>query len=291
MGDVRQMTLPTGAVLDYFLEGEGDALLVYHHGTPAAGPLPRDMAAAARRQGFTIVELVRPGYGTSTREPGRTVADVVPLVAALADHLGHERFVTMGWSGGGPHAIATAALMPDRCAAAMCLASVAPYGEPDLDFLAGMGEDNIAEFGAALAGPEQLEQFLSEAAEGLVNVTADDIVAALMGLLPPVDQQYLSGESAEEAAEEMRWSLSTGIWGWFDDDIAFTLPWGVDLAEGRRPVQVWQGSEDLMVPYSHGQWLVERLGTVTPRLMSGHGHLSLADEAFDPGFAELRAAL
>ena len=131
------LTLTDGARLDYLIEGDGSALLVYHHGTPAAGPVSQELTAAAAAHDFTVVELVRPGYGESTRQPGRTVADVVPLVEALADHLGHDRFVTMGWSGGGPHAIATASLLPHRCAAALSLASVAPYGQSDLDVLAG----------------------------------------------------------------------------------------------------------------------------------------------------------
>ena len=291
MADAEWMTLSTGARLDYFIGGEGDALLVYHHGTPAAGPISPDMLAAAQRHGLVIAELVRPGYGHSTRQAGRTVADVVPLVSELADHLGFDRFVTMGWSGGGPHAIATAALLPDRCAAAMSLAGVAPYGEPDLDFLAGMGDDNIAEFGAAVAGPAELEAFLSAAVGELSTVTADQVVAALASLLPQVDQAYLTGGYAEEMAEELRWSVSTGIWGWFDDDVAFCLPWGFDLASVVSPVQVWQGSDDLMVPFTHGQWLVSHVGSAEPHLVEGAGHLSLADAAFDPGFAALRGAL
>lgn len=285
------LMLNSGARLDYILEGEGDALLVYHHGTPAAGPIPRDMAEAASKHGFVIAELVRPGYGESTRHPGRSVADVVPLVEALADHLGFARFVTMGWSGGGPHALATAALLPRRCAAAMSLAGVGPYDANDLDFLAGMGEDNIAEFGAALDGAAALESFLDEAAGGLRAVTADQVVDAMRSLLPPVDQAHLTGDEGEEMAAELRWSLAHGIWGWFDDDIAFTRPWGFDLEAIRVPVQVWQGSEDLMVPIAHGRWLAERVPTADPRLVEGEGHLSLATQAFTVGFAALRGAL
>lgn len=287
----EHLTLASGARLDYLVEGDGDALLVYHHGTPAAGPIPHDLTAAASAHGFTIAELVRPGYGESTRQAGRSIADVVPLVEALADHLGHERFVTMGWSGGGPHAIATAALLPQRCAAALSLAGVGPYGEPDLDFLAGMGEDNIAEFGAALEGGASLESFLSEAAASLRDVTADEVIDAMRSLLPPVDQAHLTGREGEEMAAELRWSLAHGIWGWYDDDIAFTRPWGFDLGTIAVPVQVWQGSEDLMVPLAHGQWLAVRLPTADPRLVEGEGHLSLASRACDQGFAELRRVL
>ena len=287
----EHLNLASGARLDYLVEGDGDALLIYHHGTPAAGPISHDLTSAAAQHGFTIAELVRPGYGESTRQPGRSVADVVPLVEALADHLGHERFVTMGWSGGGPHAIATAALLPQRCAAALSLASVAPYGEGDLDFLAGMGEDNITEFGAALDGAGPLEAFLTEAAGSLRNVTAEQVVDAMLSLLPPVDQAHLTGREGEEMAAELRWSLAHGIWGWFDDDMAFTRPWGFDLGALTVPVQVWQGTEDLMVPLAHGQWLAARLPTADPRLVEGDGHLSLAARACEEGFAELRRAL
>ena len=287
----EHLTLPGGTRLDYFVEGEGDALLVYHHGTPAAGPIPRDLIDAATDHGFVIAELVRPGYGQSTRQPGRSVADVVPLVEALADHLGHAQFVTMGWSGGGPHAIATAALLPQRCSGAMSLAGVAPYGEPDLDFLAGMGEDNIAEFGAALEGDSSLEAFLSGAAGAMRDVTADQVIDAMRSLLPAVDQAHLTGQEAEEMAAELRWSLAHGIWGWFDDDIAFTRPWGFDLGAITAPVQVWQGTDDLMVPFAHGQWLVQRLSSAEPRLVEGEGHLSLAARACQQGFADLRRLL
>lgn len=285
------LMLANGHRLEFFVEGEGEHLLVYHHGTPAAGPILRDMVAAAAANGFTIAELVRPGYGESTRQPGRTVADVVPLVTALADHLGHERFVTMGWSGGGPHALATAALLPERCAAAMTLAGVGPFGEPDLDFLAGMGEDNVAEFGAALEGEAPLAAFLSEAGDALRDVTAEQFIEKMSSLLPAVDQAHLRSAVGEELAAEIRWSVATGIWGWFDDDIAFTRPWGFDLTAVSRPVQVWQATEDLMVPFAHGQWLAARIPGAEAHLVDGEGHLSLAANAFGPGFAALRTHL
>ena len=285
------LTVADGTQLDYWIEGDGDALLIYHHGTPAAGPISQELTDAAAAHDFTIVELVRPGYGESTRQPGRSVADVVPLVEALADHLGHDLFVTMGWSGGGPHAIATAALLPQRCTAALSLASVAPYGQTDLDFLAGMGEDNIVEFGAALEGVGPLETFLTQSALSLRDVTGAQVVDALRSLLPAVDQAHLTGREGEEMAAELRWSLAHGIWGWLDDDMAFMRPWGFDLGELSVPVQVWQGTEDLMVPLAHGQWLARHLPTAEVELVEGEGHLSLAGRACDQGFARLRQVL
>lgn len=291
VSELRSMTLADGSNLDYFVGASGPDLLIYHHGTPAAGPIGHDIIEAADAQGFTVVEVVRPGYGSSTRQPGRSVVDVVPLVTQLVDHLGAERFVTMGWSGGGPHALATVARLPARCMAAMCLASVAPYDVSDLDFLAGMGEDNIAEFGAALAGPAALETFLTGAREELREVTGDQVVEAMQSLLPQADRHYLTGAFAEEMAAELRWALSTGIWGWFDDDIAFCNPWGFALSEISRPVEMWQGSDDLMVPFAHGQWLVSHVPGSVAQLRSGEGHLSLAAKGLEPGFAALRASL
>lgn len=291
MDDVRSLSLPDGGTLQYFIDdgaAPGAALLVYHHGTPAAGPLDDDLLLPAREAGLRVVELVRPGYGGSTRAPGRSIADVVPLVSALADHLGHERFVSLGWSGGGPHVLATAAMMGDRCAGALCLAGVAPYEAEGLDYLAGMGEDNIAEFGAALEGPVPLEGFLGEVAAMLAEVTGPEVNEAMSSLLPAVDKAHLTGEAAEHMAEELRWSLSTGIWGWLDDDLAFVRPWGFDLRDIRVPVQVWQGSADLMVPFAHGRWLAAHVPTAIPHLVEGEGHLSLV-QGIGEGMAALRA--
>ena len=292
---VRDLLLPDGRTLQYFLDDDDDAdadagLLIYHHGTPAAGPLDPGLLRPARAAGLRLVELVRPGYGASTRMLGRAVADVAPLAAALADHLGHKRFVTIGWSGGGPHAIATAALLPERCAGALSLAGVGPFGEPDLDFLAGMGQDNLDEFGAAVTGPAELTAFLEQMAAGLRVVTADDIVGQLESLLPVVDQAVLTGETGEHMAEVFRWAVATGIWGWYDDDIAFIRPWGFDLASITVPVAVWQGSHDLMVPFTHGPWLAAHIPTAVPHLLDGQGHLSLI-AGIEPGMRELRTWL
>jgi pimeloyl-ACP methyl ester carboxylesterase len=114
------------------------------------------MADIAARYGLRTVLHARPGYAGSTPLPGRSVADVAADVAVVVDALGADEFVTVGWSGGGPHALATAALLPDRCLGAATIAGVAPYAAAGLDWLAGMGVENIEEFGAAVAGEPAL---------------------------------------------------------------------------------------------------------------------------------------
>lgn len=286
--ELLSFTLADGAVVEYVIDTTVETdrpLLVYHHGTPAAGPITADLLRPARARGFRTVELVRPGYG-GTRQPGRTVADNARLTAALVSHLGVERFASCGWSGGGPHTLADVQLLPN-CVGAVCIAGVAPFDEPEIDFLAGMGQDNLDEFGAALE-PPKLEAYLATAAAELAHVTNESMRDAMGSLLPPVDLAHLD-DSPDDIAAPLRWSVALGIWGWFDDDIAFTKPWGFDVRTISKPVVVLQGSDDLMVPFAHGQWLVETIPGVTAKLGEGEGHLSIAAKHLDEAFAGLAA--
>jgi pimeloyl-ACP methyl ester carboxylesterase len=229
----------------------------------------------------------RPGYAGSTPQPGRSVADAAADVAAVLDALRADTFVTMGWSGGGPHALACAALLPDRCAAATSLAGVAPYPADGLDWLAGMAPENVEEFSAAIEGEQALTETVQRMARDLQGVQGADVAAALGGLLSDVDKKALTGEFADTLADTSRKALSTGIAGWRDDDLAFTRHWGFDLDSIRRPVAVWQGGQDRMVPFSHGQWLAAHIPTARVHLYPDEGHLSLGVASMDRIVADL----
>jgi pimeloyl-ACP methyl ester carboxylesterase len=264
-----------GRRLDAQVAGPEDGpAVLFHFGTPAAGILSPQMIETGAELGVRHVTYSRPGYGRSDRRPGRTVADCAEDVAAVMDALGIARFHTVGWSGGGPHAIACAALLPERTVGAATIAGVAPFTAEGLDFLAGMGPENHEEFGAA-ADPGQLEAYLRGQAEGMRDASAADVHASLGELLSPVDRQTASGEFAEHLASLFRAALETDVWGWFDDDLAFVADWGFDPGAVQRPVTVWQGSEDRMVPLAHGRWLAEHVGGARARLLDGEGHLSL----------------
>ena len=284
-------TTESGLRIDYFDTQSGADVLVYHHGTPAAGPIDADLVEAAKQNELRVVELVRPGYGKSARWPDRTVANIAPIATELARHLGFEKYVTLGWSGGGPHALANLALESDVCVAGLSLASVAPYNQPDLDFLAGMGQDNIEEFGAALNGEVALRPMLEELGIGMRDVSGGEIVEMLASILPEVDQSVLTGEFGDEMAQIFRWAVSEGIDGWLDDDFAFTKPWGFELSEIANPLAIWQGSEDLMVPYSHGEWLASKLPDAHVKLLQGEGHLSIGKLAFAEGIPWLKSQI
>ena len=172
---------------------DGTAVIV-HHGTPASGLLFRSWVTLACDQGIRLIGYDRPGYGGSTRHAGRNVGDCADDVEAIADALGLERFATWGISGGGPHALACAALCGDRLAAAASLAAVAPYEADGLDWLAGMGEANLEEFGAVLEGEPALRRVLERDAGELRRAQASDIVALFETLLGRADREVLSDE-------------------------------------------------------------------------------------------------
>jgi pimeloyl-ACP methyl ester carboxylesterase len=264
--------------LEVVAEGPEDGFpLVYHSGTPSGAVSFPYLAEAAATHGLRTISYSRPGYGESTAHPGRTVADATSDVSAVLAALGLERFVCFGWSGGGPHALACAALMPEACGAAAILAGVAPMDADGLDWLDGMGEENVEEFGAARAGTDALTAYLGPHAEGLTHVTADEIVAGLGGLVSDVDKVAVrEGVLAEYLAASFRQAFLHGIEGWRDDDLAFATGWGFELAGIAVPVAVWQGRQDRMVPYAHGQWLAAHIPGATARLYDDEGHLSLA---------------
>jgi pimeloyl-ACP methyl ester carboxylesterase len=282
--------LPDGRRLDLRVSGPADGFpLVFHHGTPGAATPVRVLERAAHERGLRLVTASRPGYGDSSRQPGRVVADVVADTAAVLAAIGAERCLIGGWSGGGPHALACGARL-GAAAAVLVIAGVAPYEAEGLDWTAGMGEENIAEFSAAVHGEDELRSYLLQEREQLKDITAADVASSLETVLPDVDRAVLTGEFAEDMAAGFREALRIGAEGWLDDDLAFASPWGFGLEEISVPVMIWQGSDDLMVPFSHGQWLASHLPAASVHLQQGEGHLSIGLGALDRMFDELVAA-
>jgi pimeloyl-ACP methyl ester carboxylesterase len=273
---MHQVATPDGRVLQVLTFGSVDGMaLVYHSGTPGAAVQMPFLERAAERAGARVITWSRPGYAGSSEQPGRTVGDVAADAVTVLDSLDVADFVTLGWSGGGPHALACAALLPGRCHAVGTLAGAAPYAVEGLDFLAGMAEENRIEFGAALEGRQVLEPALGEMAEGMNAVTAEQVAESLGGLVSESDRRALTGELADYLAESLSTAVSTGISGWRDDDLAFVRPWGFDLASITAPVTVAQGDQDRMVPLAHGQWLAAHVPGARWRQYEGDGHISV----------------
>jgi pimeloyl-ACP methyl ester carboxylesterase len=191
------------------------------------------------------------------------------------DQLGIERAFMIGASGGGPHSLACAALLPHRTIAAASLAGVAPWNADGLDWTAGMGQENLDEFAAIEAGPERLRAFLERQRAQLMRAASEQVVETFGDLISPPDRAVLTGAFAEHLARSCAEAVSEGIWGWFDDDVAIVSHWGFDLGSITRPVSIWQGREDRFVPAAHGEWLARHVPGARVRLRAGEGHLSI----------------
>jgi pimeloyl-ACP methyl ester carboxylesterase len=287
--EIEQLTLSDGRRLDYRVSRPEGKALVFHHGTPGAATPTGAIDRAAHARGLRVIAVSRPGYGASSPKPGRSVFDAVADTAEVLAALAIEECLVAGWSGGGPHALACAAHLRG-VRAALVIAGVAPYGADGLDFLAGMGEDNVAEFGAALEGDDALQGFLAQLYPELKDVTPEGIIESLRSLLPDVDRAVLTDEFGEDMAAGVREGLRGGINGWFDDDMAFVRSWGFRLDDVRVPTSVWQGDVDLMVPFAHGEWLVAHVPEVSAHLLSGEGHLSIGLGELDAMLDELVSA-
>jgi pimeloyl-ACP methyl ester carboxylesterase len=277
-----------GRILNVLTDaGDSRRPLVFHWGTPSAAVWFEPLARAANESGLSLVTYARPGYDGATPQPGRQVADVAADVAAILDALGHDEFLSLGWSGGGPHSLACAALLPGRCLAAGSFGGVAPYPADGLDWMAGMGKGNVEEFSAAIRGEDALRPLLQRLAKGLDVIQGTEMAAALGSLASDVDKAALTGEFAEALASSFRGSVSSGIEGWVDDDLALTHDWGFALTGMRAPVAVWHGQEDRFVPFAHGEWLTRQIPGVQSHLLKGHGHLSLFVDRLDQAVQEL----
>jgi pimeloyl-ACP methyl ester carboxylesterase len=271
---MRDISTPDGRTLHVHEAGAADGpVVLVQQGTPMSGLLFESHVRDAEQRGIRLVAYDRPGYGGSTPAPGRSVADAAADVRTIADALDADRLAVWGISGGGPHALACAALLPDRVAAVAALGSVAPYDAEGLDWYAGMGQTNVNEFAAATAGAETLDEYLRPTARE--SVTAVGLIEGMRSLLSEVDAAVLSGEIGAYLAKSMNDASRQGTIGWRDDDLAFVASWGFSLDEMRVPVQLWHGQHDRFVPFAHGEWLAAHIPDVDAELRTDDGHLTL----------------
>jgi pimeloyl-ACP methyl ester carboxylesterase len=267
---------PGGRALRVRDAGDPDGVpVVVHHGTPGARAFRSRWLEDAAGRGIRLIGFDRAGYGGSDRNPGRSVAAAAADVEAICDQLGLDRILTHGSSGGGPHALACAALLGDRVVAAATLCSIGPFDADDLDFLAGMGEDNVVELGAAVEGEDALAPLLEKLTEGILAADPEQLAGELASILSPPDVAVVNGGLAGELLESFREGVGDTRVGWIDDDLAFVRPWGFELSSIAVPVVLWQGRQDLMVPAAHGEWLAQHVPGVEAHLSDEDGHLSI----------------
>ncbi len=248
------------------------------HGTPGCRLSRHPDEELVHSTGVRVITYDRPGYGGSDRHRGRVVADCAGDVASIADVLGLEHFAVWGGSGGGPHALAVAALLGDRVTRAACVVGVAPYEALGDGWFTGMDPENVKEFGWALEGEDRLTEELEREAKHLRQRASVDPSRILDQFdLPPSDKAVLAREDfAQVFRESVFEETRNGVGGWVDDDIALTAPWGFDPATIAVPMQVWYGTSDVLVPPSHGEWIARAVPGAVARV-SDLGHLGDPD--------------
>lgn len=271
-----------GRVVTYSQYGPvGGRPLLVHNGTPGSRHVGPRISARFERYGFEALVLDRPGYGTSTRWPGRRVADVVTDVARLAEIMGWERFAVWGGSGGAPHALACAALLPDQIERCVAASGPAPYDAAGLDWFLGMSPGNVEEFSLALKGEEAYRPLVERLARETVE-------AARRGEVPLPDQYELPESDRASLLARMSdpgyldrliAAHVDGIDGWIDDCIATVNPWGFDPGDIKVPVSIWYGPEDVLCPSAHAEWLLAHIPHAERHELS-NGHM-LGDPELD----------
>jgi pimeloyl-ACP methyl ester carboxylesterase len=189
-------------------------------------------------------------------------------------HLGFSASRPGGVSGGGPHALACAALLPDRVTAACSIAGVGPFDADGLNYFNGMGHDNLVEFGLAMAGREHIGPFATAAAAEMLE-NLEDLAASIQTLVAEPDRIALGGPIGRWWADNLRVSFSTGADGWVDDDLAFVTPFGFEIGAVSPPTLVVHGHLDRFVPINHGRWLSGAVPGAESWLLADEAHLSL----------------
>jgi len=285
----RTLRFPDGRRLSYAVYGTpGGRPMFYFHGWPSSRLEARLHEATALQKGVCLIAMDRPGFGLSDFQPRRTILDWPQDVLAVANVLGIQRFAIIGVSGGGPHALACASLIPERLTTVALIGSIGPLDEPHTT--AGMMPQNRQLFSLARRAPWLLRLFMEwharqmrrDFAHFIPRVTKDMSAAdhAVFASHPQMRSQMR--EAFVEACRSGARGASWEAW-------LFAQPWGFRLMDISKEILLLQGEDDRNVPVSMGRALAAALPHCQATFYPGEGHLSLflhLAELFDQITAE-----
>lgn len=276
-------TTSDGRTLAFCEWGDPDGFPVFSlHGTPGSRLGHHPDETVYTDAGTRVITYDRPGYGESTRQAGRRVADAAADVAAIADALGLTQFAVFGGSGGAPHALACGALLTGRVTRCASVVGPAPFEDGGLrrdEWFKGMVEGNVKEFGWALEGEATLRRELEPVCQELLDSVDSDSEDALGEdyKLSEADEAIMQRpEIRAMLAASTKEGIGRSIDGAVDDDLAFAAPWGFDLTTISVPAAVWYGPHDTLVPTGHGEFLARTIPDAEVVVLDG-GHFAIYD--------------
>ena len=247
------LTTPDGRILQYLRYGPPDGVrVILHTGSPSTRLRRPAQVEAIEASGVSVVVVDRPGYGGSTRQPGRTVTGAAADTRLLTDALGWDTFAVQGGSGGGPHALACAALLGDRVTRCAVVSGIRP---PVLD-----GPDVTAGTRLARHGEPALRPHVEEVARAIMDRVADGG--------PEIPGGDGAARDDPAAMARLRATFVDSHDGWIDDAVAFVQPWGFDLDAITAPVGFWYGPGDA----EHAEWLLRHVPGAEDHPYAG-GHI------------------
>ena len=270
------MDLPDGRELAWLEMGNRDGPPVFvFHGTPGSRLQVSFDKESINASGVRFIATDRPGYGHSTFQHGRRLADWASDVNVLADHLHIDRFSVVGISGGGPHAAACARFLSDRILRAGIVSGTGPLGEPG-------AEDGMMGFNRVITRLARRSEYLvfppfvlSAAA---FRRWPELALRSASGQLPMSDVQILGRPDVRSAfANDYRHSSSTSARAAAQDFRLFARDWGFRLEDIATPVDIWHGNDDRNVPISHGRLQANRIPRSHIHEFPGQGHMLVVD--------------
>ena len=245
------------------------------HGTPGSRLEPF-LGRRVHELDIQLISFDRPGYGDSDRREHRAVSDVASDVAAIADDLGLGQFAVLGWSGGGPHALACAALLPDRVTRTAALVSLAPWDADGLDWFGGMAGSNVDAYGTAASDPELITARLTQDA-AKIRADPPSHMASLRAEMPESDRQVADERALAVLAQNLAEAVRNSADGWIGDVLSFVSPWGFDVSAIQVPVLLWHGEDDVFSPAGHTRWLAGQIPSAVTKIESSNAHLGAFD--------------
>ncbi len=272
----KTITLPDGRLLGYGLYGNPLGIpIIDFHGIPGSRREAELIASFIKRDDLCFIGFDRPGFGRSSPKRNYKIIDIPADVAILADHLNLNQFIALGYSGGGPFALACAAQMPERLAAIGIVSGVGP-SEIGSE---GMHESNKKKFNLAQRMP-LVSRFLLSAVFSKMRRHPENFSSDLEKVwlqMPDVDQKVIKDRFfANSITEISKDAIKETVIGWVDEEILMTRPWQFNLADiHSKNVFLWHGELDRNVPVSMAKAVAERIPACKAKFFPTEGHLSV----------------